>query len=213
MATGEPPSYSGLVFRLAWANTWALLKDRTRDVIFGIPTMLIGAAIFLLLYGWAEMKHEVITFLAFVLAPGGLFLIFAFFWNLCLASDQLVYDAIKSLPLTPGLPAKPAVPAPKQKPPVNWSVWKAREKLSLADFAAILARNDPAAMGETTEQAAFLALLLEAANAGKFPIIPTYFESFGGRRTAREVDEDTEVEKKVAIDWADSKRFDVAHIK
>lgn len=207
----EERSYSALVFRRAWRNTWTLLKNTTTDALVGIPSLLIGAAIFLMVYGRSEMTKEIVKFIAFVLAPAGLFLVFFFLWNLYLASDELIYEAIKNMPKPPSEAPLPAPAKPTYKP-VNWAIWKQRSKYAVREFAAILAKDDPASLSVTHEQSSFRALILEAIGEKKLKYIPSYYQSFDGRRE-NDIDADTELSKSNAIAWAESCGFSVDHVK
>jgi hypothetical protein len=200
--------FSRLVLRRAWRNTWWLLKDRTIDVAIGGASVVVGAAIFLRVYGWDEMTKEVVTFLAFALAPAGLFLVFAFLWNLCLASDELVYEAISGLaPTTATLQIK----SPPQ--PVNWGIWKKRTRYAVDQFAAILAKLEPMAAASPAEKASFRELILEAIKEKELEYVREFYIDFTGHKVQRDISEDTEIKKEDAIAWAEDNGFSVDHVK
>lgn len=205
-------SYTRLVFRLAWANTWALIKDRTVDAVVVALSAPIGGVGFGLIYGWAEMTKEIVTVIAFAVLPAGLFFIFAFLWNLCLASDELVYEAIKSIQRPSGEAPSPA--STKAVPtPINWDVWRQVPRYKIQELAAILARTDPSSNRTNHEQAAFQRLILEEVAANKLEYVKEYGVGLDGRRYLSEVNLSSFILRENAIAWAKTKRFDVSHIE
>ncbi|MDR5727789.1 MAG: hypothetical protein RB191_10210 [Terriglobia bacterium] len=94
---------------------------------------------------------------------------------------------------------------------INWAIWKHRVSFNLNEFAAVLAEVEPANERVTPERAAFLRLIQEDAMTGKLRTVkdrhaneyykpdlyPAYFD----------------VSKADAIQWAESKSFNISHIK
>lgn len=210
MATNKQPSYSGLVFRLAWANTWLLIKDRFFEAAVTLVSFGIGLPLYLHAYGKPAVIEEGFKLAAFVLIPAGAFLFFAFLWNLCLASDQLVYDAIKDIPNQ--FPQGAQGIAPEIQPtPINWAIWRERSKYTFEEFAKILAKVDPIAGELPHEAASYQRLLIEEAKSGKIRAVPPSVD-VGGKRFILDHSNVSELSKTDAVAWAESKGFAVDHI-
>ena len=179
------------------------------DALVGVPSALVGGAIFLVFYSWNAMTKEIFTFVAFVLAPAGIFFVCAFLWNLFLASDELLYESIKSVQVrVAGGPSRADLPV------VNWSIWKQMPKFTVAEFAAILARRDPAVSRSNSEQQGYLRLIFEDIQAEKLRYVVEYRERpYTDERYERALDEDSSLLREIALKWAHEKGIDVSHIE
>jgi hypothetical protein len=129
-----------------------------------------------------------------------------FIFHLWLAPSALIYEAAKSLSA-----GRAPTPPPPTKP-INWLVWRQRQRYEVQEFAAILARNDPVSALLPNEQASFQKLILEQLKTNKLSYIEGYGENYSGRYELG-IDEFTEIEKDVAIKWAEARGFDVSHVK
>jgi hypothetical protein len=94
MDTG--PSFGWLVFARAFTNTRRFFWRFAVDAPVTALSLAVGSALFGRYIGWEVVRQEWLIFVAFVLAPGGLFVVLTFLWNLWLAPSALAYEAHRS---------------------------------------------------------------------------------------------------------------------
>jgi hypothetical protein len=210
MPANEMPSFGRLVIQLAWKNTWAVYRPRLKSLVVAIAPFVIGCAVFLFFFGWPDVTAQVWKFLAFTVVPGIAIPIVAFVWNICLAPAELVYEAIKELPVQ-----EAAVIPAKDNEQIDWSIWKQRSQYTISEFAAIMVGRDPIGSNITHKQSAARELIFRDVEADKLSHIAEYDKDKNGFFGASEIRLSylTLIEKDAAIAWAESKDFDVSHIK
>lgn len=98
-----------------------------------------------------------------------------------------------------------AIPPEPTKPSVNWAIWRARENYTIAEFASILAKEDPLSKEHTLDQHSFELLLIEAVQH-QHDEDPQHFLD-------PDVTEYTKVKRQGIIAWAKGKGFDVSHVE
>lgn len=201
-------SFSAMVFNRAVKDTVHFFGYTIRDIVLGGVTLSLGALFAYVFIGKADTMREIVLIGAFTLAPAGIILCAIFLWHLWLAPVALAYDALREAH-SQAVHVSTQKPQPKSKPspsPVNWTIWRQRAKYSVAELAAILAKDDPVGMGMSHEQSAYLRLLIEEleterkAHARPSVLTPP-------------VSRDTEIDRDAAIEWAKRKKFDVSHIE
>jgi hypothetical protein len=208
MAKGTEPSFGRLVFGKALSDTGQFLKYTKRDAMLGVFSLALGGTLAYVFVGKADTLKEFAFIAAFTFAPAGIVMIAVFIWHLWLAPSALAYEAAKASVGN----SKPDSVVPK-KEQVNWAPWKQRSQYSLYEFAKILAKTDPAAQRLSTEGSSFLRLLLEEVQNRKLAALPTFRPDIWGEQHLSNPDYETEVQRVAAITWAESKNFDVTHIK
>lgn len=214
--TSKGPSFSRLVFGRAIRDTFRFLGYTRRDLVLGAIALILGAMCAYVFVGKANTMSELASIAAFTLAPGGMILFSVFVWHLWLAPNVLAYEAAHAaLRRAPAIVGDQysALAAPP-KPAVNWAIWKQRDQYNLVELASLLAKADPAVpkkKGEGNAEAeGYLRLLKEDSITRKLSTLmdsraehyykpdhwPTYFR----------------VKKEVALEWAQSRNFDLSHI-
>jgi hypothetical protein len=213
MAAPSAPSFGRLVFGRALSETWHLFNSKLKDALYVVLSIIVGFPLYALFWGlpngMPRAMTDVIPIVMFSFVPLGIFVACVFLWNLWLAPIALAYEATKenSLSDSPLLLAKKVV-----RP--NWAIWKHMQEYSVRQFAAILANNDPMSAMVTSELATFQQLILEEIETEKLAYIPEYQTNpHSGTRHVKPIDERTKIRKEAAIQWAESKSFNVAHIK
>jgi hypothetical protein len=104
--------------------------------------------------------------------------------------------------------ATPSVPLP---PKVNWAIWRLRQNYTLNELAAILAQIDPSGAAETTERAAYVALMAEEVKTRRLAVRRNrYAEDY---HSPDLWPASFDVSRDAALQWAKSKGFSVEHIE
>ncbi len=211
-------SFGRQVFDRAWFGAWNFFGSRMRDIaIFGASLVFSGLLTWFL-FDLNETWAQVMSVLIFTVAPAVAIWLLLFLWHFWLAPSAIAYEAAR----------KAYAQNPEQKnrnfsvrigagPPVNWAIWKQRNSISLMEFAAILAKNDPGTIPDNPENTRpgdernFLRLLQEEAGRNAIPTRPNqYAERF---YTPALYPGYFDVQRADAIKWAEAKGFDVAHFK
>lgn len=202
-------SFGRLVFGRAISDTARFFKYTRRDLILGAITVLLGGTLAYLFVGKADTMKELAFIAAFTLAPAGILMIAVFAWHLWLAPAAIAYEAaLKALMRDNPPSTADATPKP---PTVNWEIWKHRSALNLVEFAAILAKTNPASSVSPLEKDEFLRLIKEDAMASKLPVWRDRYAE--GHEQPDLWPANFDVTKADAMKWAEAKGFDVSHIK
>lgn len=205
----EPLSFGRLVFGKAVSDTIGFLRYTTRDLILGAVTLALGAGLAYVFVGKADTMKELVFVAAFTFAPAGIVLISVFVWHLWLAPAALAYEAFQKTIPEPRPNIASRLPGPK--PSTNWAAWKARATYTLAEFGAILAREDPGLEIETPGRESFTRLLAEAARTGQLVIRTGPYYDTGDSPDI--YPNHFIIEKQPALTWAKGKGFDVSHVE
>jgi hypothetical protein len=207
------PSFTKLVLGRALLHTYQVFKSKILDAIYVLVSCLVGAPLFIWLWGMPDAMKETIGLIGFAFAPLGVFTAIVFVWQLWLAPAALAYEAASARAETESAPANQQRGRLPAKPPINWQPWRFRTKYSLYEFAKILSKSDPASQSLSTEGSSYLRLLVEEANRGKIVVPPEYDTGWDGIRFTKEISGENEIEKADAIQWAEAKQFPIDHIK
>jgi hypothetical protein len=102
----------------------------------------------------------------------------------------------------------------KVSQPVNWAIWKEMPTYTIAQLAAILAKLDPMALRSSPDKEAYEILLLQELKAKRLIHIREMKGSpYGSGEYPKPIDRTTPIKREDAIAWAESKGYDVSHIK
>jgi hypothetical protein len=206
LAETKEPSFGRLVVGKAISSTKRSFESVVRDVIVGVLSLAFGFFVYARLYGWPDAMKEVISAIAFGLAPFAFVLFVVFFWNLWLAPSELAYEASRQ---------KVLLNAPSaQKKPVNWAPWRAMRVISLVQFSKVLANMDPANHAQSSESVAFYNLIWDSIKSGEISYIEELIEiGYGQAHIPRDLNEHSKIERNVAIRWAKEKGFPIPYFE
>ena len=182
--------YSSLVLRTGWHNTKRAFGSFRRDAIVAISSIFIGALTYWLFFGLHGTVEQVVPIVFFTLGPMAILVIAVTLWSFVIAPAEVVFQALPRDFTT--------IRAEKPQEP-DYLIWRRRENLSIYEFSALLDNVDPESPVRTTNQKAYLALLLEQASLKKLGYEADVFEPTI----------DSQLDKKVAIAWAQLNGFDV----
>jgi hypothetical protein len=213
MADDQEPSFGWLVLRKAVADTKEFFGSTTRDVAMGAFLAVLGFANYWRRYGLPAVRDEFLSAFYSTFEPLLIVVAMVFVWHLWLAPAAIAYEAARTAFKQRNTTSKQP-PQPKTQPPVKWAIWKQMERYKAQEFAAILAKNDPASSMSSTEQEAFLRLIIEQMRTKALSYVRRYSQDYlSGGTEEIDPNEFTEIKRIDAIKWAQSRDFDVSHIK
>lgn len=196
------------MFLYAWTSAWSFFGSKVRDAIIFVVLLSVGGAAYYRLYGLPATQDQVIPVLIFTVGPMvGLWMLL-FLGHLWMAPYALIYEVVNQR----GTLKQPEL----SSNPVNWNVWKRRERYSIYEFAKILAKDEPASQEMTQAASTYARLMLEAVELDKLKYVARHTETYNidFERIRKEIEPDyhTEISRNAALEWAASNSFVVDHI-
>jgi hypothetical protein len=209
----ENATFTRLVFGKAYSNTRRLFADKVRDAIFGLILLAVGSAVSWHWHGLPVAMEQTFYFVLTALGPIGFVVLVVFLWNLMLAPTELAYEANKIALSVLRIPPS-AVPTSPGRPPINWTIWRQRSEYTITELAALLAKESPSDPRTSDDAVAYSKLITEDVRGGKLHYIPRHANIAGSGAFELPVKADqTRIRKDLALAWAQSKQFDLEHIR
>jgi hypothetical protein len=205
MVGSKEPSFGWVVLKRAGGDTLGFLRHLWVGVALVGGSLATGSLLFGGLIGWSTVKQEWIIFIAFTLAPAGLFVFAAFLWNLSIAGEKLIYEAIGSIQS-----AAPSQEQEENTPPVSLRAYQIQSLWDVMDLASILSALDDSSLSYATKYISWKRTILDAMNADKLKYIAQRIEGRGGYYRPSD---GTKIRKADAIEWAEGIKFDMSQLK